>query len=79
MKVRSVNILWVDDRVPTEFAVQVSNDAENWTDLFATTDGDGILTVVSLPEPVEARYFRLHVTKAAVESGEVGVREVVIW
>jgi len=78
VKVKSVRILWVEGRVPPEFAVQVSKDAENWTDLFRTTEGADLLMTVDLAEPVEAKYFRIHITKAAVESGEVGVREVVI-
>jgi len=64
--------------VPTEFAVQVSEDAEHWTDLFKTSEGAHLLTTVNPAMPVEAKYFRIHITKAAVESGEVGVREVVI-
>ena len=76
MKMGRVMILWLEARAPKAFAIQVSDDAQQWRDLYATDKGAELLT--DLKVSAKAKFLRLHITQAAVETGEVGVREIVI-
>lgn len=44
------------------YKIQVSNDAMNWTDVYATTNGDGGIDDIYF-EPVNARYVRMYATE----------------
>jgi hypothetical protein len=72
----SVNIHWCEDLLPLEFALEVSNDGETWTELYQQADDIPAVTDFTLPEPATARYFRIHITRAQNEKGNVGIREV---
>jgi len=76
MKMRRVRVLWRETRIPRSFAIQVSDDAKTWRDLFKSDGGADVLT--DLRVRARAMFFRLYITQAAVESNEVGVRELVI-
>jgi len=78
VEINRVDILWQEGRVPKKFAIQVSDDATQWTDLFKTTEGAGLLTTVKLADVVKANYFRIYIKRAADENPQVGIREVVI-
>ncbi|MCM3626657.1 discoidin domain-containing protein [Paenibacillus glycanilyticus] len=43
------------------YQIQVSNEGENWTDVYSTTSGDGGADIVNFDE-TEARYVRMYGT-----------------
>jgi hypothetical protein len=75
---RAVTIHWHEDLPPLEFALQVSDDGKEWTELFTQTENIGAVTEFTLPRPVTARFFRIHITRAKNEHGGVGIREVIL-
>jgi len=73
---RSVKINWLESLPPLEFAVQVSDDAKTWTDLFHQADDIDMVTEFTLPQPVIARFFRIYITRSSNPNNNVGIREV---
>lgn len=64
-----------DSRFTTkDFSLQVSPDGETgWTDVDVVTDNTEDITDRQLAEPVEGRYFRLHITKPTQTTENVSV------
>ena len=52
------------------------DDAQRWTELLVRDSNVAPLTVLELPEPVTARYFRIAIRGTVHEGGRVGIREV---
>jgi hypothetical protein len=73
---RSVNIDWYQEMTPLEFTLQISDDGENWTELFKQAENIGAITELILPTPADARYFRILIPRVKNENGGVGIREV---
>lgn len=73
-----VKILWADAYLPSEFAIQISNDAQVWTEIYQSDDGNEQLTELNLERSVEANYFRIYITGSDRESLDVAIREVLI-
>ncbi|MBD3379585.1 MAG: hypothetical protein GF408_03880 [Candidatus Omnitrophica bacterium] len=62
----------------TEYKIQVSNDAENWKDVYHETKGTGGTMEASFP-PVKARYLRIIGLKRVNESWGISIWEVEIY
>jgi len=73
---RSVKIHWLEEQLPLEFAVQVSDDAKTWTDVYHRADDIDMVTEFTLPQPVIASFFRIYITRVSDAIGNVGIREV---
>ncbi len=65
--VNSVRLHW-ESAYAKGYKIQVSNDATNWTDVFATSTGDGGVDEISF-SPVSARYVRMLGTQRATAFG----------
>jgi hypothetical protein len=76
--VRRVTILWNEGRLPVRYALEVSDDGLKWTELHRAAPGQGALDRIEPAEQVEARYLRVRIPEAAAETGEVGIREILI-
>jgi len=62
-----VRILW-QKAYARKYKIQVSNDAANWTDVFAEENGDGGIDDIIFA-PVAARYVRMYGIKGATQRG----------
>ncbi|TLX77471.1 T9SS type A sorting domain-containing protein [Labilibacter sediminis] len=65
--VDSVVINW-EDAYASEYKIQISNDATNWTDVFYTNTGDGGIDIISFPTN-RARYVKMLGISAASSYG----------
>ena len=66
-----VTLTWI--RRPAEGALQVSDDAKNWTTLHALDAAD-----IKLTQPATARYVRVLMTKSAAPEG-YALSELEVW
>jgi hypothetical protein len=66
-RISRVNLDW-EAAYGRSYQIQLSNDGENWTDVFSTTTGDGDLEIV-LFEETEARYVRMYGTSRGTMYG----------
>ncbi|WP_317890820.1 discoidin domain-containing protein [Paenibacillus arenilitoris] len=66
-RIKRVNLDW-EAAYGSAYRIQVSNDGENWTDVYGTTTGDGGLDIVSFEE-TEARYVRMYGTSRGTFHG----------
>ena len=73
-----IKILWPEDLKPAGFTVQISDDAQQWTDLANSDQVPDELTEIDLDQPVSARYLRIALPEAANGKDHVGIREVFI-
>ena len=55
-----------------------SNDAQTWTKIYQSDDGNEQLTEFDLGDAVEADYFRILITGSDRDDREVAIREVLI-
>jgi|GEM_PF-2007818 len=62
-----VKLLW-EVSYGKSYKIQVSNDANNWSDVYTTDSGDGSLDDIFFPT-VNARYVRMYGIKRAIEYG----------
>lgn len=65
--INEVQLYW-EGAYGTSYQIQVSNDAQNWTDVYSTTTGKGALEKIAFNE-VNARYVRMYGTKRATQYG----------
>ncbi|MGW3787261.1 discoidin domain-containing protein [Micromonospora chokoriensis] len=47
----------------TSYRIEVSTDGRTWTSVYETTEGQGGVQAIKLPEPVTARWIRMTATK----------------
>lgn len=73
-----VAILWQEERLGTDFVLQAW-DGSAWRDLARAEANADTLCSFRLKEPVTTDLFRIWITGAVREDGEVGIREVGIW
>jgi len=73
-----VKVLWHEELMPKEFVVQISDDAQAWTNLLARDGNIEPLTTIELNEPVTALYFRITILSTSSETGRVAIREVMV-
>jgi len=66
-KVSRVELLW-EGAYAKSYAVEVSPDGKQWTDVFKTESGDGGTDAIRF-EPVEARWVRVHGTQRGTRFG----------
>lgn len=78
VRLSRVTILWADAYLPSEFSIQISNDAQTWSEIYHSNDGNEQLTEMKLKQPVEANYLRIYITGSDRENREVAIREVLI-
>jgi hypothetical protein len=71
-----VRIIW-ETAYSKEFAVQVSNDGQTWTDVFTESDGKGGVSEIKFT-PVEARHVRISCTKRGTQWGHA-IRELQLF
>ena len=62
-----VHLLW-EDAYASAFSVQVSQDGQHYTDVYATENGTGDPETIHFA-PVSARYVRVYATKRATKFG----------
>ncbi|BCM92516.1 exo-beta-D-glucosaminidase [Abditibacteriota bacterium] len=55
--INEVNLLW-ESAYGKSYKIQVSDDKNNWRDVYATDDGDGGTDKITIP-PTSARYVRM--------------------
>jgi hypothetical protein len=75
-RISSVRITW-QDAYSTAFAVQVSRDAKNWTDVFTEENGKGGVSEINFAS-VEARHIRISCTKRGTQWGHA-IRELQVF
>jgi len=75
---RAVSIHWLEDMLPLEFTLQLSDDGKTWTDLYHQEDNIRPTTDFTLPRPAAARYFRIYITRVKSDNKGVGMREVLL-
>ncbi|OXM83064.1 discoidin domain-containing protein [Paenibacillus rigui] len=63
----TVKLFW-EAAYGKSYQIQISGDAEHWTDVYRTTDGKGGLEEIRFPE-TEARYVRMYGTQRATQYG----------
>ena len=73
-----VKILWDEEVQPSSFSVQISDDAQEWTDLMTSQEVPDGMTSILLDKPVSASYLRIKIPAAVQENGDVGIREVLV-
>lgn len=66
-RVNEVQLYW-EAAYGINYQIQVSNDAQNWTDVYSTTSGKGALEKITFNE-TNARYVRMNGTKRATQYG----------
>jgi uncharacterized protein YjdB/polygalacturonase len=66
-RINEVRLNW-EAAFGKSYQIQVSDDAENWTNVFSTTSGKGSLETVAFNE-VSARYVRMYGTVRATQFG----------
>jgi hypothetical protein len=66
--VGKVEIVW-ESAYGKAYAVEVSNDGENYTEVYSTRNGDGGTDVIEFPKPVEARWIRMYGTQRGTRWG----------
>ncbi|MFQ5637755.1 MAG: choice-of-anchor D domain-containing protein, partial [bacterium] len=71
-----VVIRWTTNRHAKSYLLQVSNDGDNWTDIFNQTNGDNIIEEVSGLNAL-GRYLRLFMTEN--NRSRYGIRELEIF
>jgi hyaluronoglucosaminidase len=75
-KISQVRITW-ENAYSKEFAVQVSRDGQNWTDVFTEANGKGGVSDLRFPS-VEARHVRISCTKRGTQWGHA-IRELEVF
>ena len=73
-----IKILWDEEVQPNGFSVQVSNDAQEWTDLMSSQKAPDGMTSILLDQAVSASYLRIEIPGAVKGDGNVGIREVFV-
>ncbi len=71
-----VKLYWI--RRAAEGSVEASDDAVHWRTLAPLPNAAGAVDLIRLPEPVQARYVRLRMTKAASPEGYI-LSEMEVW
>lgn len=66
-RINEVRLHW-EAAYGKSYQIQVSDDAENWTNVFSTTSGKGALETIAFNE-ASARYVRMHGTVRATQYG----------
>lgn len=66
--IESVVLNW-EDSYAKEYKIQVSDDGENWADIYETHDSPGGIETIRLEDPVEARYVKMQGIKRSGEWG----------
>ena len=67
MTFRQFKIFW-EAAYASGYQIQVSDNGVDYTDAYATTDGQGRNEVITLDEPVTGRYVRLYCTQAPADT-----------
>ncbi len=75
-KISSVRITW-ENAFSKAFAVQVSRDGQNWTDVFTEANGKGGASEIKFA-PTEARHVRISCTKRGTQWGHA-IRELQVF
>jgi len=75
-KISHVRLTW-EAAYSKEFAVQVSADGQNWTDVFKETKGKGGVNEIRIA-PVEARHVRISCLKRGTQYGHA-IRELEVF
>jgi len=75
-KISSVRITW-EAAYSKSFAVQVSRDGQNWTDVFKEENGKGGVSEIKFT-PVDARHVRLFCTQRGTQWGHA-IRELQVF
>jgi len=73
-----VKILWDEEVQPSSFSVQISDDAQEWTDLMTSQEVPDGMTSIFLDKPVSASCLRIKIPTAVQENGDVGICEVLV-
>jgi hypothetical protein len=60
--VNKVKLRWIEGAHAVNYRIQVSADAQEWTDVYATDRGDGDLDTIKLDTPAEAGFVRVYCT-----------------
>lgn len=66
-RINEVRLYW-EAAYGKSYQIQVSDDAENWTNVFSTTNGKGALETIRFTE-ANARYVRMYGTVRATQYG----------
>ncbi|MDD9267226.1 S-layer homology domain-containing protein [Paenibacillus sp. GCM10023248] len=66
-RINEVQLYW-EAAYGTSYQIQVSDDAQNWRDVYSTTSGKGGLEKITFNE-ANARYVRMYGTKRATQYG----------
>ena len=79
MTFRQFKIFW-EAAYASGYQIQVSDNGVDYTDAYATTDGQGRNEVITLDEPVTGRYVRLYCTQAPADTWDgVSIYEFEIY
>lgn len=71
-----INLSWL--RRPAAGSVQVSNESDNWTDIYDLSQATSLADEISFDTSVEARYVRLVLTQPTSADGYV-LSEMEVW
>jgi mannan endo-1,4-beta-mannosidase len=72
--ISTVLIIW-EQAHATTYAIEYSNDAENWREIWKEYEGDGNIDLIQFTTHVRARYLRLKCTQKANDDWGYSVYE----
>lgn len=67
VQINRILLVW-EAAYAQSYKIELSDDAENWTEVYSTDSGDGERDNILLKEPRTARYIRVYCTKRANEN-----------
>ena len=77
-EIKRLEILW-HNTYATKHTVRVSNDLQNWTDVYGQEDGKGGREAITLDKPVTNRYVRINTRARNVNNVQVQIAEFKVF